>query len=322
MRGLAPVGALTSVLLCALLAGCGGRDGADRVKELEDRVARLEERLSELPAAAADLAQADIEELATRLDSADGIVRYRAGRAMAARMAEARPVLMDLLRSGSERQKVAAAQVMAEAAPPEAVTDLVAAHGRELDSKTRAWLDTALARTGRPEAVDPLVEDLAHPSQTVRLAAVQGLARLGDARAAMPLVKAALEGDPLIAPLARQALRQLDASAALFLETQWDAFGPRDRQALVEAIGPVSGPEVEAFLTARLRDPSPRVALEAALQLARRGSLAGRELALERLSSDEPQLARVARDVLDAMEAYHGGQPIPQPEPQDTTGEQ
>lgn len=306
----------------SLLVGCGKAEEKNHLAELEDRVARLEERLSEIPAGAADLQKADMEELATRLDSEDGIIRYRAGRAMAARMVEAQPVLVDLLKSGTKRQKVAAAQVMAEAATPEAVGDLVGAHGRELDSKTRAWLNVALARTGRPEAVDPLVEDLAHPSQTVRLAAVQGLTRLKDARAAMPLVKASIEGDPIIAPLARQALRQLDATAALFLETQWDAFGPRERQAVLEAIGPIPGPEVDVFLVTRLRDPAPRVALEAALQLARRGSLAGREIALERLSSSDPQVSRVARDILDAMEAYHGSQLIQPTRAEETTGEQ
>ena len=315
-----PTALLLAVGGLSVLAGCSKEEKTDRVAELEARVARLEDRLSEIPAGAADLQAADIEELATRLDSPDGIIRYRAGRALAGRMSEAQPVLVDLLRSGTKRQKVAAAQVMAEAATPESVMHLVAAHGREVDSKTRAWLDVALARTGRPEAMDPLVADLAHPSQTVRLAAVQGLTHLKDARAAMALVKASIEGDPIIAPLARQALRGLDATAALFLETQWDAFGPRDRQAVLEAIGPIPGPEVDAFLTTRLRDPAPRVALEAALQLARRGSLAGRDIALERLSSGDPQVARVARDVLDAMESYHGSQPI-QATPE-TTGEQ
>ena len=320
MRRLALVPAAIAAL--AALGGCAKDHESARVKQLEERVAALEDRLSEIPAAAADLAQADIEELATRLDSSDAVIRYRAGRAMSERIMEARPVLVDLLRTGTQRQKRSAAQVLAESAPAEAAADLVAAHAREFDSKTRAWLDVALARTGSPDAVDPLVEDLGSPSQTVRLAAVTGLGRLKDPRAAMPLVKASIEGDALVAPLARQALRSLDSTAAPFLETQWDAFGPRDRQSLLEAIGPIPGAEVESFLVERLKDPAPRVALEAALQLARRGSLAGRGIALERLSSSDPQVARVARDVLDAMESYHGGQPIgPAPE-EKTTGEQ
>lgn len=302
-------GAFAAALLAAACSGPGGGDA--RLKALEARVARLEDRLADTPAAAADLASADLDELAERLDSADAIVRYRAGHALAGRIAEARPLLLDLLRSGTKRQMQAAAQVLAQAAPPEAVSDLVAAHARDLDSKSRAWLDLALASTGRPEAFDPLVADLAHPSQTVRIAAVQGLSRLGDARAAMPLIHAAIQGDPIVAQLARQALRELDETSALFVETQWDILGPRERQSVVEAMGPIAGKGVETFLEARLTDASPRVALEAALQLARRGSMAGRYVAFERLSSDDASLARIARDVLDAIEASHGGEALP-----------
>jgi HEAT repeat protein len=297
----------------ALLTAACSRPGADeqRVKELEARVERLEERLADTPAAAVDLATADLDELATRLDSADAIVRYRAGHALAGRIGESLPLLLDLLRNGTRRQKQAAAQVLAQAAPPEAAGDLVEAHGRTLDSKARAWLDTALARTGQSDAFDPLVADLAHSSQTVRIAAVQGLSQLKDARAAMPLVNAAIQGDPVVAQLARQALRELDETAALFVETQWDVLGPRERQSVVEAMGPIAGKGVETFLEARLADASPRVALEAALQLARRGSMAGRHVAFERLSSDDASLARIARDVLDAIEAHHGSQDLP-----------
>jgi hypothetical protein len=60
---------------------------------------------------------------------------------------------------------------------------------------------------------------------------------------------------------------------------------------------------VDAFLKERLEDPSPLVALEAARVLALRQDMAGRDLAVERLRSEDPAVAQAARAALDAIES-------------------
>jgi HEAT repeat protein len=293
---------LGAVALAA--AGCGGGDGADadRVAALEQRVAALEARLATTPADAGALQAAELDELVARLDDADPIARWRAARELRARGEAAHPRLVDLARTGSGRQREAACAVLADGAVPDQHSDLLALHAEAADPAERALLARALARTGRSEAVDPLVADLGHPSRRVRLAAADGLGRLSDPRATVPLLRVALHDDAPLAAAAREALAAMNENAALFVGASWSAFDPRQRQDALRVLGPLPGDRVEAFLEEQLRDASPLVALEAALQLARRGNEHGATLANQRLKSDDPVIARAARDVLDTLE--------------------
>jgi HEAT repeat protein len=291
----------------AASAGCGGGSGSvesRKIDELESRVAKLEARLGATPASEAALDEAALAELVQRLDAEDPLVRFAAGRALGARGEEAKGELFELLRGGTTRQREAAAAVLASSKPlPESIGDLVTAHANNPGARVRAWLDVALARTGRAEAVDPLVADLAHPATRVRLVALRGLEDLRDGRAVLPLVRAMQDPDPVVSGMARNALGAFDESVVPFLELHWSALGPRERQDVLAAIGSSPSAQVGDFIALRLSDPAPLVALEAALQLARRGSEGGRPLALERLGSADPVVARAARDVLDTLAA-------------------
>ena len=300
----APAGVAAAVTLVAALTACSRPShDATRVAALEGRVDVLEKRLASIPASGAALASVPLDELAQRLDSGDVIERYRAGEEAGRRFAEARPMLMQLLREGTPTQREAAAAVLAFHAGADLAPELVTLHDANTDARVRSFLDLALGRTGRTEAVEPLVADLGHPSERVRLAAVQALGSLRDGRATLPLLRVATGGDPVAGPLARQALSGMDAGAAAAVQAQWSALNPRERERALEAIGQIPGEPVQDLLVVHLQDASERVALRAALELARRGSVQGRDLALARLGSDDPVTSRAAREVLDAIEA-------------------
>jgi HEAT repeat protein len=288
--------------LPALLCSCAGsRERARRVEELEARVAALETRLAELPADEASLASAELDELLARLDSGNALTRYGSVRALASQGESVHAALLETARSGTSRQREGASAVLASTATPDLLGDLLALHAETSSAGTRALLAAALARTKRPEAVDALVKDLDDESRRVRAGAIEGLRDMKDPRAAMPLLRASLRPDTITASLARDAFVSLGENVVLFVAGEWDRLDPRERQDAVALLGEVPGSRVDEHLQRVLRDASPLVGLAAAMQLARRGSPAGRGVALQRLGSDDPVVARAAREVLDAL---------------------
>lgn len=291
-----------------MLAACskGGDDGASatRIAELEARVAALESRMGAMPAETSGLDAAPFEELATRLNSEDALERLRAAQALSRSFAEMRVDAMKLLREGTLRQREALAVLLSSSATADMAPDLLAAHAVPANDvpRVRVWLDKAIARAGSPGATDALIADLAHGDETVRAAAVEALGRLGDPRAAAPLAKMAVTGTGPAAGLAAGALRALGEPAIGFIASSWGQQGPRDREAIIAALQPMQGEAVDVFLKERLEDPSALVALEAARVLGARGDMTGRDLAVERLKSEDPQISRAARAALDAME--------------------
>jgi HEAT repeat protein len=167
----------------------------------------------------------------------------------------------------------------------------------------RALLATALGRTDASEAVDALMDDLAHESRRVRAAAIAALGRLAQPRSAGELLAAAIAPDALESQLAREALGRIGEPGVLFVESRWDELDARQRQDAIGVLGAIDGARVDAFLAARLQDASPLVALAAARELGRRGDASGQALAQARLGSDDPVVARSAREALDVIEA-------------------
>ena len=103
------------------------------------------------------------------------------------------------------------------------------------------------------------------------------------------------------------SLKRIGPDGVAHLETVWTRTGERERLALLRAAAQVEGFEADAFLSAKLEDAAPFVALEAARLLGKRGSLAGRDVALARIGSEDPAIVSAARAALDAMES--GGTP-------------
>ena len=292
-------------LLAALLlpAACRHEDATQqRVDALEKRVKALESRLAETPATEAALATASFDELASRLDSADALDRVRAAEAIGPRLMELRVDVMRVVREGTTRQREALAAMLAQRATPELASDLLLAQASNDKPRVRAWLDLALGRAATPDAAKALVADLAHPDESVKLAAIEGLRRARDPQSAAALATLAVAGLGLPSSGARAALVALGEPGVQALSAGWASFGPRERQDIVRALDAVRGDVADQFLRERLSDASPLVGLEAARVLARRDDPSGRALAIERLRSEDPVVARAARDVLDAME--------------------
>ena len=292
--------------LALLAAGCAApkQDNAAlelRVSELERQLGELQERLASVPDQEG-LEKASLEELVIRLSREDVVSRYRAVRELGRRRPdEVQQILVDVIANGEGRERLGAASVFALEARPEAAPDLLRLHAEEKDSKVRALLALALGRAGAPGTSEAIMGDLDSDSRTVRLAAVQALDRLDAPESGGKLLVAALDDDLHVASAARGALERLPEASFHFVASEWQWLDPRDRVRAIELIGSLETPRVVDFLEERLSDAAPLVALAAARELALRGDDAGRELALERLRSDDPVVARAAREALDAL---------------------
>ncbi len=294
------------LLAAALLAGGCTEPASDnselagRVSELEDRLAQLEQRLASVPDTDG-LAGASPEELVMRLSREDVVSRYRAVKELARRSPDdVQRLLLEVISSGEGKEREGAAAVFALDRWPSAAPELLLLHGEETEPRVRALLALAVGRAGGPEVAEALMADLDHESRTVRLAAVQALDRLNVGEAGGRLLVAALDADVHVASAARGTLQRLPESAFQFIATEWDWLGPRERARAIEIIGTLEGDGSTRFLRERVGDPEPLVALSAVRELALRGDTTGRDLALQRLRSDDPVIARAARQTLDA----------------------
>ena len=283
-----------------LAASCGGR--SDRVKELEERVQRLEARLAKLPADDAVLGAAGEEELAQRLASGDLVTRYRAARELAHREDVGHAALVEQLASDDPHRRGAAAAALATSAVEEDAPAIVSALPTTQQEGPRALLVTALGRAGGPEAAEPVIAALEDPARRVRVAAIAAARRLALPNATGALLRIAISDD-LLAPMAADALLTLDEAGSFpFIVVAWEGMSPRERQRVVTLLARRRSQTTTDFLADQLGDADPRVALAAALALAQRGETAGLALARNRLSSDDPAIASIARQVLDAAE--------------------
>lgn len=306
MAGPAPRACL---LLAAalLLGGCTApaTDHSDlegRVAELEDRLLQLEERLASVPDHEG-LEEASADELAIRLGRDDVVTRFRAIKELARRHPDdVQELLFEVIASGRGKEREGAAAVFALAAEPNATPRLLLLHGEEKEPRVRSLLALGLGRAGDSGAADALMADLDHDSRTVRLAAVQALDRLGAAEAGGRLLVTALDADVHVASAARSTLQRLPETAFQFVAAEWDWIGPRRRVDAIALIGTLEGERAQKFLRERVGDADPLVALAASRELALRGDPTGRELAQQRLRSDDPVIARAARGVLDAFQ--------------------
>lgn len=296
--------ALLAFLACPLLSCSGGGDAelGARVHELEGRVVALEQRLAAAPAESAGLDAAPFDEIARRLESRDVIERVRAGQALASRLPEFRIDALRLLQAGSVRQRESVAIVLATRSTEDMVHGLLLALETATEPRVRIWVNRALGHAGSSEATSALIADLAHADEGVRVSAAAALGRLGDPRAAAPLVALITSSTGVASQAAADALVSLGDLVAPHLEATWASHGPRERRAIIRALAPQAGHAVSDFLKERLQDPSALVALEAARVLGSRGDMAGRDLAMERLRSEDPSVAEAARLALDAIE--------------------
>jgi HEAT repeat protein len=134
----------------------------------------------------------------------------------AAALAELEPFpkerLLQLLRSPGARARVVAAQAIGEARLAAGAPALLAA--LRTDSSMQATVATALQRIGGP-AVPLLIEAVNDPERAVSAAAVDALGRIGDRRAAGPLLARLDRGDEVTRCAIVRAVAGIPEQAAL-----------------------------------------------------------------------------------------------------------
>lgn len=208
-----------------------------------------------------------------------------------------------------------------------------------LDGLTSSSLEVALAvlaATGDGTTVPDIVRFLDHPSDRVRIAAVESLGRLGDHRAVEPMAR--LLGKP-DRGLAAAVVRALSAVAHTGREDVLDVCrgllgaddpqvvadacrvlaavaspaetpllqavlrheDPRARAGAVGALGALRSPEAADQLRFALADESPQVRAAAARALGRQGNeAAGRALIIS-LKDEDPEVVGAAADGLGGL---------------------
>jgi HEAT repeat protein len=164
--------ALTILVSCLLMAGCGGsRYPESRFREIE------------IPADA----PSDLRETLDRLNSPEPLTRAHAARQLGERPAVEDAVvtcLLAALQDENSMVRVAAAESLGRIGNPRAIAPLIARmrdRGEDRDVRSRAA--EALGRLQAAEAVDVLIAALNDTVWHIRLHAVRSLAAIGDSNA-------------------------------------------------------------------------------------------------------------------------------------------
>jgi len=258
-----------------------------------------------------ELLRASGPDIAPLVGASDPAMRYAAARVLGALFAprpQDEPIeepigdaLITALNDDDRVVKAAAMQAlgaMRYERAVQALSDLYAFYGQ--NELAEAALD-ALAHIARPASADLFTAALASRSAALRVAAIEGLARIGD-RSKLAAITAAVDADRSDAV----ALAGVYASARLANERInriGDALArPRlrmqARQYLLELL-----PGRAAALTSHAQDPDARVRLDAIEVLGASGDRAALPLVEAALRDRDPQVARAAERALARLRA-------------------
>jgi HEAT repeat protein len=133
--------------------------------------------------------------------------------------------------------------------PGQAVTAAVAARARTATPGAKPALLQALARRGAKNSLPIFIAAASEPDENVRVAALEGLGRLGDATAVGLLLKSAAAGT--LQETARQSLQSLPGAAVD--KALIDAMREPDPQVRVEVVRALASRQVVAATPALLR---------------------------------------------------------------------
>jgi len=164
----------------------------------------------------------------------DSLRRAAAATVLARAGAAGRPLLLSALSHESPAVRISAARSLPGRHPDApTVAALEAAMRLEADANVRASLILALGRTGRREALAPLLLELDGPSVWLRVHALEALAEVGDPAVAPRLLP--LLDDPSLREVVLRAFARLDSSAPAEELARRAAAGEQDA-ALVAAL--------------------------------------------------------------------------------------
>jgi len=177
---------------------------------------------------------------------------------------------------------------------------------RSASPATRRQAASRLGIAGNTAAVAPLAWALKDPDNSVRLAALEGLGRIGDPTAAEAILAAARDSETGRGSEDAAALRAAAASAlaalgpgvaGVLVEAARDR-NPRAREVAVSAIAGLGGLEAEQVLLSALRDDRSNVRQAAALGLPQAAALRAVEPLAAVLTHKDAQTRRSAVQAL------------------------
>ena len=163
------------------------------------------------------------------------------------------------------------------------------------DPAVRIRAAAALGSSGKPAAVGPLTGLLADPDAGVRQAAVEALGALGDPGAVEPISRL-MQTEPAsrddaatpVRAAAARALGRLGGASIPALAGAIHDRHPKVREAAVEALGVIGGPQVVPALAVALRDDRSQLRQAAAKALAVIGGDEARNTLLTVLNHKDP----------------------------------
>ena len=249
-----------------------------------------------------ELLRATGPEIAPLIGASDPAQRYAAARVIGhvfAKRPQDEPIdepvgdaLITALNDEDRAVKAAAMQALGRMRyerSVQALADLYAYYGTS--ESAEAALD-ALARIAHPSSVETFVAALSGKNSTLRLLAIEGLARSGDA-SRLPAIQAAVDADKneavALAGLyasARLANERIDRIADALTKSR---LRLQARQYLLELL-----PGRAASVTSQLQDPDPRLRQDVVELLGVSGDSAALPLVEPLLKDREPQVARAA----------------------------
>lgn len=171
------------------------------------------------------LTRRKLNQLIAKLGSREQQEREEAIEGLTAMGAAAVPAVLDQLRRGEPRTRVAAAVVLSRLRPPQAVAALIERLA-DAEETVRDAVQEALEEIGEP-AVLALIARLDDPDELIRVGAAETLGRIKDLRAVGPLL---------------QCL---------------NSEGLATRQAAADALGELGHPSAVPALINLLKDPAP-----------------------------------------------------------------
>ena len=201
-----------------------------------------------------------------------------------------------------------ALQALAFTGSPKAVTPLIAAL-KDRDATVRAAVGESIFASGLKDErlVAPLVAALKDGDLWVRSCAALALGSIGSPRAAVPLVAAAKDAERQVRASAIRALGQIggDPAKAALIDLLGHADPPTTYHAAI-ALAELRDPRAVPRLITALNEPDRRARVEAAARLGDLGDARASDALAAAAKSDDPRLRDTAARALGRLGAAGG----------------
>lgn len=247
--------------------------------------------------------------LVDALEHSDPSVRFAASTALKQFGSTAVDPLLDALNSGSAARRIGVVETLGGIGDTKAMEPLIAVFRSEEPDKVRMAAAEALIQLGDPAVIPPFVEEMMNVDSDLRFASADALVEMGEA-AVEPLLSALEAGDAEEAWIVADTLGRIgDPRAAMPLIRYLQQGGKTEavRMSVVRALGKIGDPSAVDVLVSRLKDPVFVVKKLSADAMVQIGEPAVDPL-VKMLGEEDPEIQDLASDALARI-----GQPSVEP---------